>query len=358
MGVSFLVCALLLLVTASIGSAVSFVDQPDISSATVDADKSNDFFNIIEGIYVKGDDWLDDLEGIVDDLGDIAGDLTDVVHEVADLIDIVYELYDLVNIGTDSTETTNQVAEDSQNVADKPKSSLYEAIYNGLLTIDSEIDVSAFTTDSDEGWKVLKEVLRDHPELYYFSFDGSLFWDDGRFEFKYRFPESQIIEMNSELEQMAENIIADHIRADMSDFDKVKAIHDYLVLHTAYDYENYKKDTVPDSSYDIYGTLMNQVAVCEGYAESMVYVLNKINIESIYVSGTANGESHAWNKVNVAGKWYNVDATWDDPVPNKEGYVRYDYFLIPDNELAKDHSWKDAKLPDATDTTYLYMADR
>ncbi|WP_100403609.1 transglutaminase domain-containing protein [Bacillus sp. FJAT-42315] len=228
--------------------------------------------------------------------------------------------------------------------------SLYSAIYQALIHIEPEVNVSRFTTDSEEGWNALQEVLKDHPEIYYFSFEGSLFWSDGRFELKYRFPKSKIVQMNKELEQKAAEIIANNIRADMSDFDKVKAIHDYIVLNTAYDYENYQKNTIPEASYDIYGLLINGVAVCEGYTESMIYLLNKIGIDSLYVTGVGGGENHAWNKVKINGAWYNVDATWNDPVPNQKGYIGDGYFLISDRQLAKDHSWDDSKLPDAPET--------
>ena len=51
-----------------------------------------------------------------------------------------------------------------------------------------------------------------------------------------------------------------------------------------------------------------------------------------YVSGYATG-GHAWNLVEIDGEWYHVDTTWDDPIPNREGYVRYDYFLKSDSYM-------------------------
>lgn len=234
---------------------------------------------------------------------------------------------------------------------------LYNAIHNALLNAEPEINVGRFTTNSKEAFAVMNEVLKEHPEIFYFSHQGTLFWSNGRLELAYKFTKSQIIAMNNELKQMSSNIISENIRPGMTEYEKVKAIHDYIVLNTAYDYQNYLNGTIPDSSYNIYGLLIKGTAVCEGYADTMIYLLKQIGIEAIYVSGKGNGGNHAWNKVKINNKWYNVDATWDDPVPNKEGNVRYNYFLIPDNVLAKDHSWNNAALPIATDTTYLYMGD-
>ncbi|MCP1143693.1 DUF5050 domain-containing protein [Lysinibacillus endophyticus] len=237
------------------------------------------------------------------------------------------------------------------------QNTLYDTIYNALVNIQPEVDVSQFTTDSALVFDILEKVLDDHPEIYYFQHKGSLFWSNGRFELKYRYSESEILSMNSQLEQVSNKIISQNITAGMSDFEKVKAIHDYVVLNAAYDYNNYLNGTVPTSSYHIDGLLLKGIAVCDGYAKSMVYLLNKVGIPVLYVTGEAGGDLHAWNKVQIDGTWYSLDATWDDPVPNKEGQVRYEYFLVPDSVLSVDHSWDDSEFPDATDSRYLFMAD-
>ncbi|RKQ13327.1 DUF5050 domain-containing protein [Lysinibacillus endophyticus] len=234
---------------------------------------------------------------------------------------------------------------------------LYSTIYNALVNVQPEADVSQFTTDSDLAIDTLNQILGDHPEIFYFQDEGSLFWSNGKFEFKYRYPKSEILSMNNQLEQVANKIISQNISPGMSDFEKVKAIHDYVVLNTAYDSENYLRDSIPESSYHIDGVLLKGIAVCDGYSKTMVYLLNKIGIPVLYVSGSAGGDLHSWNKVQIDGIWYSLDATWDDPTPNKEGYVRYKYFLIPDSLLDDDHNWDDSEFPDATDSRYLFMTD-
>ncbi|MCM3162593.1 transglutaminase domain-containing protein [Metabacillus litoralis] len=231
--------------------------------------------------------------------------------------------------------------------------SLYSAIYNGISSIKPEINVGSFSKDSNVVFETLNSVLQDHPELFYFSYKGSLFWSDGKFEIKYLYPTSTILSMKSQLEQKANQIISKTITPGMSEYQKVKAIHDYLVLNTAYDYDNYLRGSLPEDSYNVYGALIKGTAVCEGYTEAMIYLLSKLNIETLYVTGTGNGEAHAWNKVKIDGAWYNVDATWNDPVPDKKGYVRYDYFLVTDSELAKDHNWDNSGFPKATDGKYM-----
>ncbi|WP_167693430.1 DUF5050 domain-containing protein [Sporosarcina ureae] len=66
--------------------------------------------------------------------------------------------------------------------------------------------------------------------------------------------------------------------------------------------------------------------------------------------------NHGWNKVKIDNVWYNLDSTWDDPVPDRKGKVGYGYFLVSDKQLAKTHSWNNTGLPKATDTRYEYMS--
>jgi len=96
--------------------------------------------------------------------------------------------------------------------------------------------------------------------------------------------------------------------------------------------------------------------VCQGYALAAQALLEQSGIETKYVIGFVNGnEAHAWNLVKVDGKWYHLDTTWNDPLPNRVGAASYDYFLVTDSQLNKDHTWVKADYPTATSTKYSYM---
>jgi hypothetical protein len=152
----------------------------------------------------------------------------------------------------------------------------------------------------------------------------------------------------------AKAVVAEIIRPGMSDYEKELAIHDYLLLHVAYDYDNYVQDAVPYDSYTMYGALIKGVAVCQGYAYAAQLMLEMAGIESHIVTGTANGIPHAWNKVKIGGEYYNLDVTWDDPVPDVQGRVTYGYFNVTDEELRRDHVWED-DLPKGEAAAYNYF---
>ncbi|WP_171685791.1 stalk domain-containing protein [Paenibacillus planticolens] len=126
----------------------------------------------------------------------------------------------------------------------------------------------------------------------------------------------------SPFDRKVTDILNEIITPSMTPFQKVYAIHKYVVNHVEYDYLNFRRNTVPSSDGSARGTLLNGIAVCEGYAEAMSYLLTKVGIENNLVIGNATTEdnvtgrlsnvNHAWNAVKLNDKWYYLDATWDD----------------------------------------------
>ncbi len=149
---------------------------------------------------------------------------------------------------------------------------------------------------------------------------------------------SQIEQCEVLINSVANQILSN---ATGSDYDKIKRIHDLLVNNLDYD-STVSKDNI----YNIYGGLVSRECVCEGYAKSYKYLLNKAGIDCVIVIGKAtnsNGqtENHSWNYVKVDGHWYAVDVTWDDPVILGGGRLgndaKYKYFLKGYNTINEDH---------------------
>ena len=142
------------------------------------------------------------------------------------------------------------------------------------------------------------------------------------------------------------------IKPGMDVFAKEKAIHDYVVLHTAYD-TSLQNGTAYDALY-------KQSATCQGYAMLTYQLLKAAHIPNILITGTATNSqgtaSHAWNEVDLNGKWYQLDTTWDDPVPNVPGQVMYDYFNLTTAQMQRNHHWNAANLP-AANTNYIQVLE-
>lgn len=135
-----------------------------------------------------------------------------------------------------------------------------------------------------------------------------------------------------------------------TDFEKVKAVNDFVVQNTTYGGKTVKRHTA-------YGLMYDKLAVCQGYALTTYKMLKELKIPVRYVVGTSNNQDHAWNKVKVSGVWYNLDTTWNDPLPNSPTEVQYNYFLISDAQLQKDHSWDKKNYPASNSKKYDFLAD-
>lgn len=152
------------------------------------------------------------------------------------------------------------------------------------------------------------------------------------------------------VQKKIDSVLKTIIKPSMTPFQKVKAINDYIVSNTTY---GTKTKASPHSAYAL---LFEGQAVCQGYALSAYKMLEQAGIETKYVVGYVNGtEAHAWNMVKLDGKWYHLDTTWNDPLPNRIGASSYDYFLVTDAQLNKDHTWITTDYPAATSTSYNFM---
>lgn len=127
------------------------------------------------------------------------------------------------------------------------------------------------------------------------------------------------------------------VRDGMSEEEKVKAIHDYLIYSANYvnngDYQHAEK-----WAYGAGGVLIHKEGVCQSYAIAFYMMAVSAGLDCRYVAGTTKGGGHAWNQVKVDGKWYYIDCTWDDPIMNGHsgGGERYEYYLS--ENLWSDHT--------------------
>ena len=116
---------------------------------------------------------------------------------------------------------------------------------------------------------------------------------------------------------------------ESSQYEKVKAIHDYICDHVKYDDEEEK--------YSAYEGLYSGETVCQGYSLLAYKMLTDAGVPVKIISGKGFGESHGWNIVKIGPKWYYLDVTWDDSEGSRN------YFL------KGSHNFSDHK----TDAEYL-----
>lgn len=162
---------------------------------------------------------------------------------------------------------------------------------------------------------------------------------------------------------------------DMSEYEKVHAIYDYIIYNVRYDhdcanakdkYEN-RFDLSEDEreflslnekmkyyGYYLEGIFLNKFykkdmhAVCDGKSKAFVLMCGIEGITAVRISGEASSDGknfggHAWNKVlldlNGTGdkEWYFVDTTWGDVGDNSKEFLSHAYFLLSDDEVKNTH---------------------
>ena len=142
----------------------------------------------------------------------------------------------------------------------------------------------------------------------------------------------------------AKQVLREIINDNMTDVEKVRAIHDYLVMNVTYDnalcdllYENVSNLKSYNGFY-LEGVFNDHYAVCEGISNAFVVLANIEGIPCVQVTGYSalnpSGAGHAWNKIFVDGKWYIIDATSDGTILNdKYELLSYEYFLISEETM-------------------------
>lgn len=145
------------------------------------------------------------------------------------------------------------------------------------------------------------------------------------YQFTYRETKEQTKEVNDKIKEVFKELDINNL----SDYEKIKEIHDYIINNTEYDL-SYKKVTA-------YDNLINKGSVCQGYAALTYKMMIEAGIPCRIINGMSAKETHAWNIVKLDGVWYNIDCTWDDPITQTgEQMIIYQYFLKSEEDF-KDH---------------------
>ena len=161
------------------------------------------------------------------------------------------------------------------------------------------------------------------------------------------------------INQKVDYLIQELVDKNASDYDNIKAIHDYIINNTKYDVERNTNKSSNYLSFIAYGPLFEGYATCNGYTDLMAIILSKLSYPNFKVSTSMqelkdDETGHIWNAVYINNKWLHLDLTWDDPVSNDgKDYLYHTYFLITTEELNKADSGK-VSLNDHKFNTSIY----
>ncbi len=249
-----------------------------------------------------------------------------------------------------STEEQTSVADNVQveRYAYETLTDAQKVLYDEIVSAfyDREEDVVLSTTDPGEMEKAYLAVRSDHCELFWvgtFVYETYTTRDtvtEIHLTPEYTMTAEEQADLQSRVDAEADRMLAE-APADGSDFDKALYVYETLIREVDY-------DVTAENGQTILSAFLEHATVCQGYAYATQYLLERLDIPCATVTGTAEGETHAWNLVFLDGAYYYLDTTWgnslyfnrNDPeaeeiLPYK--YVDYDYFGMTTEMIQQTH---------------------
>lgn len=245
-----------------------------------------------------------------------------------------------------------EVSSENLFIRDEDKLSLMDFIVDKIYNLEPEFEIGDYGVTQDDFNVLWSEYLGsclqyDHPEIFYslgecsYEIQGDGTVDTVRL--KYGITQDEATAARALIDAEAQKIIS-MLDNSMTDVEKVLIVHDYIVANYQYDIRVMSDN--PEIRASANRTLDKMVeekmGVCQGYSYLFKYVMNKAGIECVTVP--SDECSHMWNKVKIDGKWYNIDLTSDDPIPDQSVNVNHKYFLLSDTEMIAADADSDAAL--------------
>ena len=238
-----------------------------------------------------------------------------------------------------------------------------QTVYNQIVeTVEQQAERAPVSTESEKTLeRAYTAVMADY---------GEFFWVSG-YRYNTYTSGDQIIGMEilpvytmdaAQREEKQRQIEAEAARwlegisSEAGDYEKAKFVYETLIRRV-----DYALDAV--ESQNILSVFLYGETVCQGYAEAASYLLQQLGIQSAVVTGTAQGEPHAWNLVRLDGEYYYMDVTWGNPgylnpVEN-DAYISYSYLCCNWDTIAPTHTPDDTiRLPACQDDRYNYYKNK
>lgn len=157
---------------------------------------------------------------------------------------------------------------------------------------------------------------------------------------------SKLTDKEKETLDMAKDALKEmKIKDDMSDFEKEKAVYDWMTSSLQHDQG--ALTVIPTTQEDCdnpYGVLKYHNAVCVGYATTFRMFMQMMDIECMVEHN--NEKYHSWDVAKIDGDWYITDIYSD------AGNGNYAHFNMTNNMWSQEQSWDQEFFPVANSLKY------
>jgi len=243
---------------------------------------------------------------------------------------------------------------------------LFAIIYDGVANYEEVIELPEDYFTVEELVRVRFVVDNDCPELIQYhnmGYSGTseawpeYYYDRAEGQRRFGIVKTKTAALNAQAQRKG------------TEFERELLIYRYIIENMEYDGQ-YREVQTAD------GVFVNERGVCASYASAMALSCRMAGIPCFVISGYGYDDddllrehseenAHAWNAVQIGGKWYYADPTWDDPTYEDGGSApEYaidfpEYFNVNEAFMSQSHERDQEKYADwnmpvftATDAEY------
>lgn len=264
----------------------------------------------------------------------------------------------------DNTLVVESVSEDQyayQTLNEEAKQ-VYDAIVYTIQNHESEVQIA--TTDVALMELAYQAVRYDYCEFFWVDQLNYVTYtrDDAvtaiEISPSYTMSEAEADQIQQQIDQEVQRMLSG-APVDGSDFDKALYVYETLIREVDYVLGS-------ENNQNIISVFLNHETICQGYAYATQYLLERLGIPCTTVTGTARGENHAWNLVQMDGEYYYIDTTWgNSQYMYQDGenagtgiskFLDYDYFGATTETILATHTPDpQIPLPECTATADNYF---
>lgn len=216
---------------------------------------------------------------------------------------------------------------------------IYQRLYYVFQQHQEYIHIN--TEDVELIKDVLLKISYDHPEFYYVNtneFEYSIQQNTLTFYPHYYYTDKEVQMYNQMIEENTCELINQISQID-DQLLQIQMIYEYIVDHVHYQMGGQTDQT-------LIGSLVENQAVCAGYARAYQYLLNQVDIDCTYIVGKSIDESfdqvlpkeyegHAWVMIHYDNDYYYSDVTWADREEGELQHTCYGYMLMSSDEMER-----------------------
>lgn len=224
------------------------------------------------------------------------------------------------------------------NTLDEEMQMVYDEMLYAIMNFKDNVRLS--TTDTADVKTCYNAICADYGEIFWvescsygeLSIKGKPYAVS--FVVNYAYTPEEVADYQEQMQPVIDEYLA-RLTECGSDYEKTEVLYRKLIKEVAYDLS-------AENNQNILSVFLGKNTVCQGYACATQYLLQQSGIPCVIITGTAQGQPHAWNMAQLDGEYYYIDVTWGntdymgDMADNVTG-INYSYLNITSEELLTNH---------------------